>query len=54
LKEIQERRLFQKDMERSGAGAIYREAVVEDITKRLKELMQYDKPMAIEIMSEKE
>ncbi len=54
LKEIQERRLFQKDMERSGAGAICREAVVEDITKRLKELMHYDKPMAIEIMSEKE
>ena len=54
LTEIEERRSFQKEMERSGAGATCREAVVEDITERLKELMKYDKPLAIKIMSEKE
>ncbi len=50
--EIKERRDFQNEMELNCAGDETREAVVEDISKRLRELMKYDPSLARKLMQD--
>jgi len=48
--EIKERRAFQSAMEQNSAGDARREDIVDEITKRVKELMQHDAALARKLM----
>jgi len=48
--EIKERRAFQSAMEQNSAGDARREDIVDEITKRMKELMKHDAALARKLM----